>query len=718
MLAKPTDLTMIDKKSQNLRDMLICLFLVIAVLGVYWQVRTHSFVNFDDASYILNNPHVRAGLNLEGIAWAFRFPGFDYWHPVTWLSHMLDCHLYGLNVGMHHQVSLILHILNSILLFLVFRKMTGAIWRSAFVAVMFALHPMNVESVAWLAERKNVLSTFFGLLTMLTYIHYSKRPGVFRYLPILFVYTLGLMSKPMLATLPFVLLLLDYWPLGRFNLVYSGSNHQKVSKRYPTDFQRTFPLYLLLEKIPLLILSAASIFLSSLAVQRLGIVISTASVPMLFRIKNALVSYVSYMTKMIWPHNLAVYYPYPKTLPLWQVIGAGVLLVCISFLVFRALRSKPYLAVGWLWYIGTLVPALGLVQAGLWPAIADRFTYVPFIGLFLIIAWGVSDLSVQWHLREIKLATIATAFFAILASTTYLQVGYWRNSITLFEHVLDITTNNHIAHHKLGEALKLQNKTVAAAKHYSEALRIQPDFFAAHLNLGIILRDENWLNEAIDCFSKALRLKPDRAEPYFELGLTLEKQGNFDGAVRHYLEALRKKPDFAKAHNNLGIILARKKKDQEAIFHLNEAIRMDSNYAEAHYNLGIIYADQKNIEKAIFHYKQALNLNPNMTEALYHLSWIFASYEDETYRNGEEAVKLAEKLCKSGNYNQPLALDVLAAAYAETRRFDEAVLTAQKAHKLALKQGSKALALSLKQRLNLYQNRIPYRPSPTGQGNG
>ena len=694
----------------NIRyDILICLFLVIAILVVYWQVRNHTFVNFDDGSYILNNPHIRDGLNLEGIAWAFSFPGFDYWHPLTWLSHMLDCHLYGLKAGMHHQINVIFHILNSILLFLVFKKMTGAIWRSAFVAGLFALHPMNVESVAWLAERKNVLSTFFWLLTMLTYIHYSKKPSVPRYLVILFIYTLGLMSKPMLVTLPFVLLLLDYWPLCRINLAHSGSNNQKTPKSNHTDFQRSFTLHLVLEKIPLIILSMVSIFLSSLAVQRLGIVISTASVPMKLRIKNTLVSYVSYIIKMIWPHNLAVYYPYPQTLPLWQVTGAVLLLVCISFLVFREVKSKPYLAVGWLWYIGTLLPVIGLVQAGLWPAIANRFAYVPFIGLFFIIAWGVPDLVVRWHYREIKLATIAVSLFAVLMATSSLQVGYWKNSITLFKHALDVTYNNHIAHHKLGEALNLQNKTVAAAKQYSEALRIKPDLFATHLNLGIILRDEGKLNEALDHFSRALHLKPNRAEAYYELGITLEKQGSFDAAIRHYLEVLQIKPGYAKAHNNLGIILSRQKKDKEAIFHLYEAIRIDSDYADAYCNLGIIYANQRNIETAILHYKKALYLNPNIAQALYNLSWILASCEDERFRNGEEAVKLAEKLCKLARYNQPLALDALAAAYAETEKFDEAVTAAKKALGLALKQGPNELVIALKKRLQLYQKGRPYR---------
>lgn len=711
----PIQFNMTIKKTQkntyfNVRTgFLICLFLVISILIVYWQVRNHTLVNFDDGSYIPNNPHIRSGLNYKGIAWAFSFPGYDYWHPMTWLSHMLDCHLYGLKFGMHHQVSLILHILNSILLFLVFKKMTGAIWKSAFVAAMFALHPMNVESVAWLAERKNVLSTFFWLLTMLTYIFYAKRPGVLRYLPILFVYSLGLMSKPMLATLPFVLILLDYWPLCRINLDHSSSNNQKTPKSDNTKFQKSRTLHLALEKIPLLILSAAAIFLSSLAVQRLGTVISTASVPVNLRIKNALVSYISYIIKMILPYKLAVYYPYPQSIPLWQVASAGLSLICISFLVLRAVRSRPYLAVGWLWYIGTLVPVIGLVQAGLWPAIADRFTYVPFIGLFFVVAWGVPDLVVHWKYKEIKLAAIAAALFVILAATTYLQVGYWKNSITLFEHAIDATYNNHIAQHKLGEALKLQSKTVAAVKHYSEALRIKPDFFPSYLNVGIILRDEGKLNVAMDYFSKALSLKPHRAEPHFELGITLEKQGDFDAAIRHYREALRIKPDYAKAHNNLGAILARLKKDKEAVFHLSEAIRIDSNYVEPHYNLGIIYANKRDFERAIHHYKKALYLNPNMAQALYNLSWILASCEDEKFRNGAEAVELAERLCKIAKNNQPLALNALAAAYAETGKFDEAVTVARKALELASKQGSKKLVLGLNKRLELYKKGQPCR---------
>ncbi len=539
-------------------DILVCLSIVITTLAVYWQVRNHAFVNLDDSLYILKNPYVRDGLTLEGITWAFSFPGFDYWHPLTWLSHMLDCHLYGLQPGMHHESSLILHIVNGMLLFLIFKRMTEKVWRSAFVAALFTLHPLNVESVVWLAERKNVLSTFFWFLTILTYIYYTERPVFSRYLLVFFVFALGLMSKPMLVTLPFVLLLLDYWPLCLFK-----DGNYKTQKSIKSGFQRPLILRLVLDKIPLLALSVVGIFLSSLALQRLGIVISTESVPLKLRFANALVSYISYIKKMIWPHNLSVYYPYPQALPMWQVAGAGMLLVFISVLVFRAIKTKPYLAVGWLWYIGTLVPAIGLVQAGLWPAIADRFAYVPLIGLFIIIAWGIPDVVAGWRNREIKLATIAAALLATLMVTTYLQVGHWSNSITLFERAIDVTDNNHIAHHKLGEALEAQDKTAAAIRHYSEALRIKPDFLATHLNLGVMLRGEGKLNEAIRHLSKVLSLKHDYVEAHNELGIALDEQGSFDAAVSHFQEALRIKPDYINAHNNLGIALALQGNDKD-----------------------------------------------------------------------------------------------------------------------------------------------------------
>jgi len=707
---------MVHTKNRLRSEFIVCLFLVVVIILAYLQLPSHDFLGFDDNEYITQNIHVQKGITLENIVWAFGIIDFAYWHPLTWLSHMLVFQIFGMNPFMHHLINLFLHIANVLLLFLVFKRMTGSLWKSAFVAALFALHPLNVETVAWASERKNVLSTFFWILTMFTYVLYAERPGFYRYLMTFLVFALGLMAKPMLVTLPFVLILLDYWPLCRFKLSQSGGMGHGIRQSILSGSRWSPVLRLFLEKVPFLSLSAVCIYLSSLSVQHLGIVISTASVPMKLRIYNALVSYVSYIKKMVWPHNLAVYYPYPESIPFWKVAGAAVFLVCVSILVFRALRSKPYLAVGWLWYMGTLVPAIGLIQAGLWPAIADRFSYVPLIGLFIVIAWGIPDLVDRWRYKKIVLAITATALVLIFMATTWFQNRHWQNSIVLFKHALDVTNDNDVAHQKLGEALAAQGKTDEAIRHYYEALRIKPDLVAARLNLGVTLREEGKINEAIEHFSMALQAKPDCAEAYYELGIALEKKGNIDGAEEHYIKALRIKPDYAKAHNNLGIVLARQKKDKDAIFHFYEALRIDSDFAGAYYNLGIIYANQRNIEKAILYYKKALHFNPNMAQALYNLSWILSGCEDDRFRNGEGALKLAEKLCKITRYHQPPALDALAVAYAETGKFDKAVAIANKALELALKQGTNEIVVGLKKRLQLYQAGHPYRQIRAEEG--
>ena len=641
---------------------IVCLFLVVTTLVAYWQLPTHDFLDFDDNWYITENTNVHEGLTHKSIAWAFSSPDFGYWHPLTWLSHILAFQLFGLKSGMHHLTNLFLHITNTLLLFLVLKRITGALWQSAFVATIFALHPLNVESVAWVSERKNVLSTFFWMLTILSYVRYTERPGFFRYILTLFVFVLGLMTKPMLVTLPFALLLLDYWPLCRFNLSQSGNETHKSNN---TGFQGLLVLRLVLEKIPLLVFSAICVNLSSLSVQRLGIIISTASVPINLRIANALVSYVSYIKKMIWPNNLAVFYPYPDALPLWQVVISGLILIGISILVLWAVRSKPYLSIGWFWYMGTLVPVIGLVQVGLWPAIADRFAYVPLIGLFIVIAWGVPDLVVRWRHRKAGLAAIAATLFTILMATTWLQIQHWQNGVTLFTHNLNVTHNNSLAHNELGNALKQQGKFDKAMFHYYKALQINPCYAEAHNNLGF----------------------------------TLARQKDYQDAIYHYNEALRIKPTYTEAHNNLATALLYQGNDKEAIYHYYEALKSNPKYAGAYYNLGKIFANQGKTENAIFHFQKALQNDPDMTQALYNLSWIGATSEDDKFRNSIEAIKLAEKLCKLQNYSQPLSLDALAAAYAESGRFAEAVLTAQKGLELALRMGPKELALGLENRL-------------------
>lgn len=611
---------------------------------------------------------------------------------------MLDYQLYGINPGQHHLTNVLFHMLNTLLLFLVFRKMTGELWKSGFVAALFALHPLHVESVAWVAERKDVLSTFFWMLTMWCYARYVERPERDRYLLIVLFFILGLLVKPMLVTLPFILLLFDYWPLNRFEFGSSGDN----------SIQKSLNFGLIWEKIPLFLLSMASCVVTYFVQESGGAVNSLDAMKFDVRIANAILSYTNYIAKLIWPYKLAVLYPYPEAIPFREITVACLVLVFISLLSIGLIRKSPYFAVGWCWFLGALVPVIGLVQVGL-QAMADRYTYVPLIGLSIIIAWGVPDILAGLRYKRIILAIFTIFVISAIMIITWFQVSCWKNSITLFENAVDVTKNNYVAHHKLGEALAVQGETDKAIKHYSEALRIKPDFIASHLNIGVTLRETGKFNEAVDHFSSVLRLKSDSAEAYYELGITLEKKGNMDGAEKHYIKALQIRPDYAKAHNNLGIVLAFREKDKEAIYHFEEAIRIDSGYAGAYYNLGIIYANQKNIEKAILHYKKALHFNPNMAQAIYNLSWILASCKDGRFRNGEEAVGLAEKLCNLTIYKQPLALDALAAAYAETGRFDKAVLTAQKGLELALECGPKELVPDLKKRLSLYLTGCFYR---------
>jgi len=453
--------------------LLLGLFLMILTFATFEQVRTYDFINYDDNRYITENQHVQSGLTLEGVTWAFTTTHAANWHPLTWLSHMLDCQLYGLNPSGHHLTNLVFHIASTLLLFLVLERMTGALWRSAFVAALFALHPLHVESVAWAAERKDVLSTFFWMLTMWTYVHYVERPGFNRYLLVLLSFVLGLLSKPMLVTLPFVLLLVDYWPLGRFQFGrLSGDRRSHTPKSSDTGDQKSIVLRLIREKVPFFVLCAISSILTIFAQQKIGALGSLESYTLGSRIANASVSYVRYIEKMVWPRHLAVLYPYQQMLPIWKVLGSGLLLVGVSVLVIRAVRKHPYLGVGWFWYLGTLIPVIGLVQVGK-QAMADRYTYVPLIGLFVMIAWGVPDLLAGWRFRKVVLSISTGLLLSLLMIVTNLQVKHWQNDITLFEHTLAATSNNFIIHYNLGVAFDRQGKTQEAIAHFAEALRNQ-----------------------------------------------------------------------------------------------------------------------------------------------------------------------------------------------------------------------------------------------------
>ncbi|MEW6673246.1 MAG: tetratricopeptide repeat protein [Thermodesulfobacteriota bacterium] len=580
---------------------MICLCLVLATLAVYWQVLQHDFVNFDDDLYVTDNRRVQGGLTLEGIRWAFTTFHASNWHPLTWLSHMLDCQVYEMDPGRHHLTNLLFHIANTVLLFFVFRNMTGGLWQSAFVAALFALHPLHVESVAWVSERKDVLSTFFWVLTMSSYVWYAGRPAVHRYLWVVVFFTLGLMSKPMLVTVPFVLLLLDFYPLNRFMLQPSSGS--------ASSQQRPTALRLIGEKIPLFVLAALSVAMTIHAQKQGGAVASLEVIPFGARAANALVSYATYIGKMLYPAKLAVFYPYPEKLPVWKIAGACLLLLSISFMAIRAIKHAPYLIVGWLWYLGTLVPVIGLVQVG-GQAMADRYTYVPLIGLFVMIAWGVSELMARWRLRKIWLSASAAVLLTLLAATTWKQAGYWKNSLSLYQHAIEATSRNAVLHNNLGYVLAGQGLLDDAIRHYQEALRIKPGYAKARNNMGDVLARQGLLDEAIRYYRETLRIKPEYAEAHNSLGITLLKQGKLDEAIRHFQKALQIKPDLALVHNNLGMAYVEQGRFDEAIEQYQYVLKSQPDNAVVYLNIGNALTAQGRLDEAVEHYQKALGKKP------------------------------------------------------------------------------------------------------------
>ena len=590
------------------KSLTICLLLIATTLLVFWQVQHYDFVNIDDPYYVSDNFFVKHGLTRASFIWAFTTTHAANWHPLTWLSHMLDYQVYGLNPGGHHVTSVLLHLANAVLLFLVLNRMTGTLWRSAFVAALFAIHPLHVESVAWISERKDVLSTLFWILTMWMYLRYVERPDFFRYMLALFAFVLGLMAKPMLVTLPCVLLLLDYWPLGRFRLSQASDDILATTQASKEQGGRSLRLFL--EKIPFFALAAASSVVTFLA-QRSGGALTVDIYPLKIRIANALVSYVSYMGKMIWPRGLVVFYLHPgKNLPGWHAVGAGLLLVCLSLVVMRAARRHPYLAVGWLWYLGTLVPVIGLVQVGM-QAMADRYTYVPLIGLLIICVWGVFDLVKGWRHGKVFLALSAGLLLLALTTCTWLQVRHWKNSATLFQHALTMNAEHYVAHNNLGAALIEQGKIEEGISHYTKALEINPNYWLAHSNLGGYLVGQGKVEDAMHHCSEAVRLNPNSSEAHNNLGLALALQGRFEEATTHYSEALRLKPEYSHAHRNLGLALERLGRLEEASTHYAEAVRFKPDFVQAHLDLATVLAEQGNFAAATAQYQKALEIKPD-----------------------------------------------------------------------------------------------------------
>jgi len=578
--------------SNKLQTIIVLFLLAAATLAVYWQVLGHDFIAFDDDLYVTDNKVVQEGLTWRGIKWAFTTNQAYNWHPLVWISHMLDCRLSKLNPAGHHFTNVLFHIANTLLLFLVLSRMTGSRWRSAFVAALFALHPLHVESVAWVSERKDVLSTFFWILTMWFYSRYARRPGLANYLLIMFALALGLMAKQMLVTLPLVLLLLDYWPLERFTFGSLKKHNEHRAKFGTVSFSGCF-----LEKLPLLALSAVASVIVLIVQSKATLVKSTIAIPFKYRVGNAVLAYAKYITKMFWPADLGILYPHPETnLALGQVLAGGLLLLCISILVVRYFRSHRWLAVGWLWYLGTLVPVIGLVQVGL-QAMADRYTYVPLIGLFIIIAWGAAELFTKQRYRSIVLAAGAVAVLSALAVVTWRQLSYWRDSITLYKHTVAVTTNNDILHYNLGVLLLKEEKIDEAVKHWREAVRIRPE--------------QHTIQKALE----NLLARIDAAEKLFNRGNVLAGQGELDEAIACYTKSLQLRPNYAPAHNNLGNALYLKGQFEQALAHYSRAVRYAPNLIDAHYNMAVLLARRGSTDDAIRKYRRVLEIDPNHTKA-------------------------------------------------------------------------------------------------------
>jgi len=678
------------------RPRLVCLVLALVTLLVYLPVWHHGFVLYDDPDYVTDNRMVQAGLTWAGVKWAFTTWHASNWHPLTWLSHMLDCELFGLNAGAQHLVNVLLHAANSVLILCVLFRLTGALWTSVLTAALFAWHPLHVESVAWIAERKDLLSAFFWWLTLWAYARYAQsrsrvegresgagaalpaldpRPSILDYFLALLFFVLGLMAKPMVVTLPFVLLLLDYWPLGRvsgFELRVSGSTASVTQLKTRNTKLGT----LLWEKSPFFLLAAASCVVTYLA-QRGEPMVAFEQYPFGLRLGNALVSYVGYLWKTIWPAHLAVIYPLRSQVAWWEIAASALALVVITSVAWLLRRRAPQALVGWLWFLGTLVPVIGLVQVGS-QAMADRYTYIPLVGIFIAVVFGARQLLSRLQVGFAAPAFVSGLVLAGCVFATERQLRFWRDSESLFAHAVEVTKHNPVAHVNLGVAFEQQGRREDALAQYQEALRLDPRLAQAHNNLGNLLDEMGKPEQALAQYREAVRLKPNAPLAHVNLGSELAQLGQYDEAMREYVEAARLDPGDPRPRYLMGKALLRKGHDAEAIVQLHEALR----------------------------------LNPNDFQTLTYLARVLAAGENPQIRNGAEAVALAERANTSTDGQQPFVLDTLAAAYAEAGRFKDAQQAEQQAVELAAAAGETETN-AMQTRLKLYQSGRPYREAFT-----
>jgi len=577
-----------DKKNNPYHNInpsfLAGVFLFLITFAVFSTIIHHGFINYDDHLYITENDMVKKGLTLKGFVWAFTDISAGFWFPLTWLSHMLDCQIFGLNPGGHHFTSLLLHSINALILFYLLKKITGAFMPSLLAAFIFAVHPLHVEPVAWVSSRKDVLSTFFWILTMWSYTYYAEHRDLKRYILLLLTFSMGLMAKPMLVTLPFVFLLMDYWPFCRLvvgqSCIGNESQIYKISLIHPKGAPI---LKLIAEKIPLFILSLTSISVTYIAEYLYGAVISLKSLPLTSRLSNALVSYAGYVYKSILPIGLSVHYPPYDSLPFWKITISFFLLMIISFISIKFHRRHPYLLFGWFWFMVTLVPVIGLIQIGS-HSMADRYSYVPLIGLSIMCSWGLYYISEK--LRMIKIFPVFIFIIAVpLIILTNIQLSYWQNGISLFEHAVKLDENNLLAHNNLAFALAVNGREEEAIEHYYLALGIKEIECEVHFNLGRAFQSLKQYDKAIFHYKSALAIDPDYLDASLNLGTVFYRLNKYNEAIYSFLNVLRINPNHAGAHNNLGVIMAQQNRTGEAIYHFNEAIKIDPDNRMAMKNL-------------------------------------------------------------------------------------------------------------------------------------
>jgi protein O-mannosyl-transferase len=705
----------------------VCFLLAAITFAVFGQTAGFGFVNLDDSLYVYENAKVAGGLGMKGLAWVFTHADCTLYHPLTMLSLMADYQFHGLKAGGYHLTNVLLHTASVILLFLILCQMTGALWRSAFVAAVFAIHPLRVESVAWVAERKDVLGTFFFMLTLGAYAHYVRKPNsVGRYLIVVAGFVLALLSKPTVVTLPFVLLLLDYWPLGRLE------QPRKLSR-------------LILEKIPLLALAAGTCAITILTVEKGTAAYGHDSMPS--RIGNAVVSYAVYLRQMIWPEGLAAFYPQPEMgHPVWTITLSCLLLALVTGGVLAFCRKRPWLLTGWLWYLGMLTPMIGIVHAGIF-AHADRITYLPQIGLYLLLTWEMAEMAAGSNHRRAALGGLAAIILVALITCARTQTAYWHDSETLWNHALACTKSNYMADYGLGTSFLKNGRLDDAIAHLQLSLQVKPDFAEANNNLGNALLQKGRIDDAIVRLQQALQMKPEYAEAQSNLGDALLQKGRIDDAMVHLQRALEIKPEYAEAHVNLGTALLREERVEEAIsqyqaalqikpddaavnnifgnallqkgrvdesiVRLQQALQIKPDYAEACNNLGSAYLQKGRVGEAIVLLQKALQIAPSNANFQNNLAWVLATCPDGSLRNGSKAVELARRANEFVGGENPGFLDTLAASYAEAGRFSEAVETAQHALRVAESQNNTVLTAALQSEIKRYQVGIALRiPAP------